>query len=274
MWAAVAVSTALTLAPGAAAGGLNLKNVRYTYNAYGQERKDADVLPGDQLAVGYDIDGLQAKDDGKVQWTTSLEVFRAGKSEYKQNPTDYETVATLGGSVVPAWSLLTIGTDLMPGDYSVKVTVEDKNAKGGAATFEKQFKVVPPRFGLVRVGLFNQGTRAEAPPVGVPGESMVLTFTLTGYDAKAGANAKPEDPLDCKLTATVQVLDDSGKPTLAKPFVFETKTVPPDNKSFLPLQFPLNLNRSGKFKISIKAEDKAANKTVEQTLDLTVLDVK
>ena len=48
----------------------------------------------------------------------------------------------------------------------------------------------------------------------------------------------------------------------------------PDNKDFWPAQFPLMLNRSGKFTIVVTATDKQGNKTAKLEMPLTVVDVK
>jgi hypothetical protein len=269
MWAAVALSTALTLAP---AENLELKNVRFTYSALGQERKDAQVLPGDQLVMGYDIDGLTVKEDGKVQWSTALEVLdKDGKSQFTQKPDDFQSVNTLGGSKVPAWSLLSIGTDLPAGQYVFKVTVTDRANKDHTAPAERKFEVVAAKFGMVHLGLYDADSRAPSPPFGVPGQTKVLAFTLTGFETKAG---KTKGSLEGQLAVSVQILDEADKPVLAKPISVDIKDIPEDAKSFLPLQFPLNLNRAGKFKVKIKAEDKTGNKTAEQALDLTVVEPK
>jgi hypothetical protein len=268
MWAAVALSTALTLAP---ADGLGLKNPHFTYSALGQERKDKQVLPGDQLVMGYDIDGLTVKEDGKVQWSTAIEVLKDGKSEFTQKATDFESVNTLGGAKLPAWSLLTIGTDLPAGKYTFKVTVTDRAAKDHTASADLEFEVVAAKFGMVRLGLFDMGTGKEAPPVAVPGQSLLVQFLLTGFETKPG---KAKGALEGQIALSVVVEDEAGKPTLAKPISVDLKDIPEDQKSFMLLQFPLVLNRAGKFKVKIKAEDKMGNKTAEQALDLTVIELK
>jgi hypothetical protein len=71
------------------------------------------------------------------------------------------------------------------------------------------------------------------------------------------------------------VLDDAGKATLVKNPTGEVKDVPEDFKKILPFQFPLQLNRPGRFKVVFKVKDlNDGGKTVEQTLDFTVYDPK
>jgi hypothetical protein len=50
--------------------------------------------------------------------------------------------------------------------------------------------------------------------------------------------------------------------------------VPPEYKKFIPMQFILSANRTGKFKLELSATDKVSGKTATQTLDLTVTEPK
>ena len=84
MWAALAVSAVLAAVP-ADAGPLQIKNDRFTYGIMGQDRQDNKVIPGDTLVVAFDIDGLQVKEDGKVKYSTAMELLdKDGKSQFKR----------------------------------------------------------------------------------------------------------------------------------------------------------------------------------------------
>ena len=277
MWAALAVSTLLVAAP-TDAGQLTIKNDRFTYGIYGQERKDSQVIPGDTLILAFDIEGVKAGDDGKVSYSTAMELLsKDGKSEFKENPIDRETVNALGGSHLPCWSRVSIGTDTAPGEYTVRVTVADRSVKGGApAVVERKFTVVAPRFGIILTALgYDKPPTSPppAPPVAVPGQQLLAFFMVVGFDTKPGKTAK--DALQADLIVEMNILDENGKPTTAKPFNGEFKEIPPEAKDFWPVQFPLLLNRSGKYTVVFTATDKQGGKpAVTQKLDLTVVDVK
>lgn len=276
MWAALAVSTVLAAVP-ADAGQLQIKNDRFTYGIYGQERKDSQVIPGDTLILAFDIEGVKVGEDGKVAYSTAMELLnKDGKSEFKENPIDRDTVNALGGSHLPCWSRVSIGTDTAPGQYTVRVTVADRAVKGAQAVVERTFTVVPPRFGIILTALgYDKPPTSPppAPPVAVPGQQLLAFFMVVGFDTKPGKTAK--DPLQADLIVEMSVLDESGKPTTSKPFTGEFKDIPPEAKDFWPVQFPLLLNRSGKFTIVFTATDKQGNKPpVSQKMELTVYDVK
>ena len=132
MWATLAVSAVLAAAP-ADAAPLQIKNDHFTYGIFGAERKDAEVIPGDILILAYDIEGLTTKDDGTVRYTTSMELLdKDSHSEFKENPIERTAVNALGGSRLPCWSRVNIGTDTPAGDYTVRVSVTDKAAANAA----------------------------------------------------------------------------------------------------------------------------------------------
>ncbi|HBI41850.1 MAG TPA: hypothetical protein DDY78_03210 [Planctomycetales bacterium] len=277
MWAALAVSAVLAAVP-ADAGQLQIKNDRFTYGILGQDRSDDKVIPGDTLIVAFDIEGLQVKEDGIVKYSTSMELLnKDGKSEFSDTkPTERESINTLGGSHLPCWSRVSIGTDTPPGQYTVKISVADTSVKGGKpVTFERKFEVVAPRFGIILTGLgYDKPPLAPppAPPLAVPGQQLLAFFTVVGFETKPGAT---KDKLTANVHVELSILDDSGKPTLSKPYTGDAKDITEEYKAFVPFQFPLPLNRAGKFKVRITVTDKLSKKPpVTQELDLTVLDVK
>jgi hypothetical protein len=272
MWATLALTTALNLAP-AQAGALDLKNVRVTYGVLGQDRKDVkEVLPGDIYNVAFDIEGLRVGDDGKVLYRMGMELTKAGKKEpeFRQEPRDLEADNTLGGTRVPAFARTTVGLDTPPGEYTFKVSVTDRATKQ-TKELSRTFTVIPPRLGLVQVSLFSyndgRGTAMPAPPLGVPGQAILLHFAVVGF-------ALDKDKMQPNVVTEVRVLDEAGKPVVAKPPTGTTTEVPAQFKKILPMDFPVQLNRSGKFKLEIKVTDKLTNKTAQETLDLTVIEQK
>src|ERR671933_270664 len=101
MWATLALTTALQLAP-AQEGALTLRNVRTTHGVLGPERKDNRLLPGDVLVVAFEVGGLQVKEDGRVQYSMGMEMTDSkGEAVFpKREPQPLEAVNTLGGSTL------------------------------------------------------------------------------------------------------------------------------------------------------------------------------
>ena len=99
MWTAVALTTVMTLAP---AQGLELKNVRTTYGILGETRKDDKILPGDVIILAFDIEGLKAQANGKVEYSMGMEFskLKAAKPVFKRDPTELEGYNSLAS---PHW---------------------------------------------------------------------------------------------------------------------------------------------------------------------------
>jgi len=273
MWAALALTTVLNLAPAQAQQPLELKNVRTTHGILGQERKEDKLLPGDILVVAFDIEGLSVKENGSVLYAMGMELTSLDKADkdkkpkkmFTRDPQDLEAVNTLGGSTLPAFALSVIGTDTEPGRYNLKVIVRDRQTKA-EKVLNKTFEVLPKALGFVQVR-FTSSSLEPAPPLGVPGQRLHLYCALVGFQYDMKENLP-------HVTFEMQVYDDAGKPTLAKPFKGDLK---PDLKkknsaemmTFLPI--PLELNRAGKYKVVLKAKDNIGGKSTEQSLDLNVL---
>ncbi len=275
MWATLALTTALNLAP-SQAGGLELKNLRLTYGLLGQVRKDATVLPGDILWLAFDIEGMTLSKDDQILYSMGTKLTdKSGKKVFEEDPRDQVVVNTLGGTTIPANAHVAVGLDTMPGKYTFTITVIDRTAKK-TATLEQEFEVLPVKLGLVRLAYFYPYTipgrgnePAPAPPQGTVGQSYVLVFTIVGWEF----SEKTKNP---DVLAEVVIVDEAGKPTLSRPIQVSVQNLADELKKLkvIPMQFPVNLNRAGKFKVNITATDKVTGKKIEQTLALSVVDVK
>src|SRR5262249_11340575 len=150
----------------------------------------------------------------------------------------------------------------------MKVTVTDRLANKSQALTRK-FEVVPTKLGLVRVGLsYDDRNAMAAPPVAVPGQVLFLNFAVVGFDL----NDKQQPNLETELT----IYDEAGKPTKAKPF--RSRAIVdalPEFKKIMPMQFIVQLTRTGKYRMALKATDRLGKKPpVELSLDVTVVDPK
>jgi len=278
MWTTLALMSALSWTP-AQAPRLELKNPRVTYGILGQERKDTNYLPGDMVVLAFDIEGLPVGADGLIQYSMSVTLYdhKQKKEVFKKLPQRMSVVNTLGGSRLPTFALTNIGTDTEPGKYTMTVEVADGTGKI-SKKLERDFEVTKPAFGIVRPGLVynlmgdeqaGASTIIYAPPVAVPGQNLMLHFAVVGF-ALAG---NKQDP---KVKVEMKVLDESGNPVLKKPFGGKATSISDEAKQLkvIPFSVPIQVNRSGKFKIVVTATDENSNgKTITQTLDLKVVEV-
>src|SRR5262249_40584882 len=156
MWTTLTLILALEAVPGQTSA-LAIVNDRFTYGHLGAERKSNAYLPGDVVELAYEVEGLKPDAAGKFACATTIEAQNKSRQQiYRQGPRTATVLNFLGGKGLPAAAHLVIPADLAAGEYTLKITVEDKTAKT-TKTLAKSVKVLPPAFGLVQVG-----TTAEA----------------------------------------------------------------------------------------------------------------
>lgn len=278
MWTTLALMSALSCTP-AQPGTMELKNARFTYGLLGQERKENNFVPGDMVVLSFDIEGLKVKPDGNVRYSMALKLFshKKNKNVFERDPQEFIAVNSLGGARLPAFVMHAIHPDTEAGDYTMRVDVKD--VLGNITQkLERKFTLKPLTFAIVNPGfvyVFMEDNQAGtgpkyAPPVAVPGQNLMLHFSTVGF-AEAGEKNQP------KVSVKAEIHDEAGKTVLDKPITGKVTEYPEEFRKlkFLPFQVPIQVNRSGKFKIVISAKDENSGKTASlPPLDLTVIEVK
>jgi hypothetical protein len=248
------------LVPGLASS-LEIKNVRLTHGPLGATRTENKFLPGDYLFMTFELEGLTFDPKtGKASYVTLLELYDMKNQKIFSKETPNEVSAMLGGTRLPGDLHVIMGRDQSPGTYVVRLIVRDKLNKE-LKYFDHRFELLPANFGLVGV---------TAPAIGFPGQHYVASFALVdmGLDSQKKPNVK----------VTMQVMDESGTKSFASPIYTQLpKDLPDeiklDKENFVPMQFPIYLNRPGRFTIEVTAEDKATNKQAKLRYTLNVLDI-
>jgi hypothetical protein len=244
-------------------GNLALTNVRPTQGLLGPARADSRVLPGDTLWLEFDIEGITVAADGKVQYSMALEVTDSnGKVAFRQNPTDLETLASLGGKSVPAQAHVDVGLDQPAGDYTVKVTVTDRASKQ-TQSFTQKLQVLPAAFGIVQLKATSDPDGTVPAALVATGETVWINWATVSF----GRDRAKQQP---HLEFEMRILDENGKPTLTKADTGAIKQDVLPSDKLLGGQFPVSANRAGKFTVELKAVDKIAGKSATATFPLTV----
>ncbi len=256
----------LSLIPGQT-GQLNLTNVRATYGILGAPRPDTRFLPGDRFVLCFDVEGVKADDAGKVLYSIGMEVTdAAGKVYLKQEPRELEANNSLGGTSLQAFASIQIGLDQLPGTYTVKVTATDRatRAKG---TLTRTYEVLPKGFGLVRLNTtYDADGKIAAPLVG-EGQVLFVNFLAVGF-GRDRAQVQPN------LSVAMRIMDETGRPTLAKPYTGEINKDIPAQVLSVPMQFIIELNRPGQFTLELKATDKVTGQSATLSYPLKVRGLK
>lgn len=260
MWTTIALLSVLAAAP--AQTGLSLTHVRSTHGLLGPERQNDTLAPGDMLFVCFDIEGIRIDNEGKVRYSMAIELSdSSGKVVFRQTPKEQEARASLGGASVPAFARLNVGLDTPRGDYQMKITVKDL-ASSRQQSLTRDLKVLAKDFALVRTTV-TLDTEAHYPAaVFACGQGVWVQSSAVGFGQ--GRDKKPN------VVFEVRVLDDSGRPTLAKAVTGTPPKDLPDNLSGLPMAFPLTLNRPGKFTVELQASDLVGGKKFKMSFPIVV----
>src|SRR5262249_1025221 len=127
----------------------------------------------------------------------------------------------------------------------------------------RSLKVVPKDFALVR-GTISVDTDAKYPTaVFASGQGAWVHCGAVGF-GRGGADKQPN------VVFEMRVLDETGRPTLAKPVSYTINNDLPAGGSPLPMAFPLSLNRPGKFTIELQATDRNSGKKAKLSFPITV----
>jgi hypothetical protein len=243
---------------------LEIDNARLTYGHLGALRpKGGGSLPGDTAHFSFEIKNLKLDDSGKASYSIAIEIRdEAGKLLYEQRP--YNSVAQnfFGGNSLPCSAHVEIPFDSKPGAVDWKVTVVDRTTRQTASVTGKG-KVRAADFGIIQVGLFADAEfRTPMSAVGVVGDSAYLQFSAVGF----GREKKQPD-----VHVSMRILDEQGKPTLAKALTGKIDSGVAADARVLPMQFSLTMNRAGRFTIELTAEDRILGKTASISYAIRVL---
>lgn len=255
----------LCLAGGQAAP-LEVTNPRTTYGYLGATRpKLAGVLPGDTAHFTFEIKNLKLDPAGKASYSIAIEIRdAAGKLFYEQRP--YNAVAQnyLGGNSLLSAAHIEVPLDAKPGAVDWKITIKDRTTNQTAMIAGKG-KVLPADFGIVHVGLFaDVDARAPMSAVAAVGATAYLQFSAVGF-SRAKETKQPN------VNVSLRILDEQGKPTMAKPITGTINTSVNADHPFLTNKFGLTLNRAGRFTIELTAEDQATGKRSQISYSIRVL---
>jgi hypothetical protein len=264
MWTTIALLAVLPSLPNQA-GTLKLDHVRSTHGILGPTRADENYVPGDALNLNFDIVGITIDDKGKILYSIAYEVTNLDDKStvVSQAPQKLETLTAFGGKRAQGMVHLDIGTEQAPGNYSMKVTVTDR-ATGAAQELTHKFTIVKPRLALVRLRTSSDENGDFPVPALGEGQTLWFNFGIIGF-ARDASTKQPN------LQLEFNVLDDAGKPTMAKPYVTTFSKEVPEKNLAIPQHFPLSLTRAGKFTIELGVTDLVTKKSEKLTFKLNVL---
>jgi hypothetical protein len=264
MYTALALTLVLG-GPKTSAGKLEITNVRGTYGYLGATRPRTGVLPGEIYHYAFDVKNLKFDKHARAYYSIGVEILDPkGQLFFREAPHNATAQNHLGGNSLPCAAQIAVPLDAAPGEYTMKVTIRDRKADK-TVVFENKGKVLKRDFGLIRVGTFaDRGGKVPWTPVGVVGESVYVHFAPVNF-------ARDKSTKQPSLAVKMRILDEKGKPTFAEPLTGRVNSDIPEDLHILPMQFPLTLNRAGRYTIEIEATCELCKRTARVSLPLRVL---
>lgn len=204
--AGVALGLLLLLAGGLRAE-VRISHITAATGPYWPSKKDLVYYPGDLVSFRYLISGLQTDKDQAIDTTVTCAVFDSkGKLVNSQSqPWTYHAV--LGEGAGPHMTGFEVNDRYKPGDYTVKVTVQD-NLADREASFERHITIRPEEWAISTVAFFRD------PDGRLPGcldahlgDQLYYKMKIIGYDKQR---------IDCEMR--MELLDAKGEDIISKPF--------------------------------------------------------
>jgi hypothetical protein len=235
------------------ADGLALLNVRTTYGPLGATRTDEKILPGDQVALSFDIAGAKVDSNGKVRYSMTMEVCDSRERVlFKRDPRDMEVSMPPGQKSLPACATLDAGTEQPPGKYRVKVIVKDLSS-GITQEISRVYELLPRDFGLVRY-FTSRDPDGKMPTTALQaGRPGWINFSAIGF-ARDQATGQPD------VAVRMDFMDETGRTSIFQPIFGEVKQGTASGAKVLPMQFKVNFPKPGQLIVELTATDKVANR--------------
>jgi hypothetical protein len=123
-------------------------------------------------------------------------------------------------------------------------------------------EVAPKSSSLVRPTLTCDPEGQIPAGMFIPGQSLWLNFAVVGFGR--------DDKKQPHVTFEMRILDESGRPTVARPFTGKIQEEVPANATALSAQFLLALNRAGQSMVEMKATGQITDLTMEGAYPFTV----
>ena len=262
MLTTLVLTLAVQTAP--AQGKLGIANERLTHGYLGAERKNSDFLPGDVVFLAFDILNMTFDAKSMASYSVSLEVLdKDGKSRFREVPRNLVARNFLGGNKLQGVAQLQIPFQTKPGEYTLRVLVEDRTNKA-TATLERKARVVNGDFGLIHVhtSADPEGMIPRA-NVGIVGETLHFNFAAVGFGRDPGSKQP-------NIEVAMRLLDSAGKPTTTQPLTGKADKDIPAELKIVPLQFAVTLDRTGQYTVELNATDKISGKTAKVSFPIKV----
>lgn len=257
---------ALPLATMVAQAQVSIQDVRFAYGMFGPERMSRVYYPDDQVVVRFNVTGLKPNAEQHVAFEILAELQDPSGTQTKVGTQEGGWHLISSSNSVPLQLAVNIPSFPSPGEYTLCLTVKDKNGLG-TAELQRVFTVRPPELAVVAPAFFSdEECMTPSPAVGVVGQILHLRATAIGLDSTQNRIA-----LECHI----QVLDARGEKVLFSGPKETGYLDDPDRlrvTTSVRLRTNVPLNCAGQFMVRYVLCDRLTGKTASVDIPLRVVD--
>ena len=251
--------------PSVAKAKLEIRDIQASHGQLGPERKSNEYITGDQVYFRYTVAGFRLDDEGRLRCELRLTVKDARGKKKVDREVPLQQVVALGGDTMTAFASFNLDEDFPPGEYELTVSLTDQLTKE-TASFQRKIICKPEEFALVQVR-FYQDAMGEVPARvgGTVSQTLFVKLKAVGFDRSKG---------EIDIEMEIAVLDEAGKPVIAKPIRAGLHNEKPDEVKQIGrigLSGTLTLNRPGNFTLQIRVTDKLTKKKLSFEAPLRVV---
>lgn len=239
---------------------LELRNVQACYGRYGPARTKLEVAPHEELMFRFVIVGLKTDKDGKTDALLTTTLTDANGHDLLSRPQAIRETLPFEAESCPGTASLLVGPTAAPGEYQLRVTIEDKLG-GGSTRFIRKVVVQSADFRLLSPRFFVDPARTLPGPCGgLVGQTLYVRTQIA-------QPSRRDDWIACSLK--LRVVDLNGKDMLQTPVVIRREVRSQQDYQILALEAELPLSAAGDFRLVLTATDE--NTKQEATLELPLV---
>jgi hypothetical protein len=261
MFCALAMAAALISGVDQSTGAVELRNVQACYGRYGPTRTKLEVAPNEELMFRFVIAGLKTTTEGTTDALLNVTLADASGREVINQTQPIRTPTPFGADFVPGTTNLVIGPTASPGEYQLRVTIEDKLATS-SARFVRKVTIRPAGFSIINPRFFVDPARSlDGPCGGLIGQTMYFRAQIAEPSRKDGRTA---------VTMKLRLTDLEGHDVMRAPVIVHREMTSDFDYHALAVEAEMPLGRSGEFLLWVTAIDENTKQEVTQQLPMTI----
>lgn len=241
---------------------VELRHVQCCYGPFGPARSGIEVAAHDELMFRFVIAGLKLDAEGKTDAILTIGMSDAAGVEILHQTRPIR-VSLPWGETCPGTAGLVVSPSAPPGEYSLRVVVDDKLG-GGSARFARKVVVVPATFRVINPRFFVDHPRTLPGPCGgFAGQTLALRVQA----------ALPKKGVDGRtaVALTLRVFDLEGNELSRHPVTARREAADGREYQTLVIDAELPLSRAGELLLRLTLTDEISSKQSTLELPLTVV---